>query len=80
MRVLNALKLEDDWSETIRATIYGNTLFLIPRKISTECQCSDVAVDRVPSSRAEILGHLPFLGVYNELLAIPKHLACSKGF
>ena len=54
---LNAFELKYHWSQSISATIDGDTFLLDPREISTKAQEPDVTIHRDPSRSAETLRH-----------------------
>jgi hypothetical protein len=73
--VLDTFEFEYDRSESVDATVDGNTFLLEPWEVPTKAQESDVTVDGGPSGSAETFGH-PWT-IKNEFLTIFKN---STGF
>ena len=70
----HTFELEYDWSESVGAAAYRDSLFGVPRKVATESQSFDVTEDRVPSICAETFRHSHVFGD-NEFLTIFEVLA-----
>ena len=72
----DAFQLEYNGSQSIYATVNGDTFLFEPRKVATKTQDSDIAIDRHPGGSAETFWHPHILD--NEFLTICKQFTRSK--
>ena len=74
---LDAFQLEYNGSQSIYATVNGDTFLFEPRKVATKTQDSDIAIDRYPSRSTETFWDPHILN--NEFLTVCKEFTRSKG-
>ena len=72
----NAFEFKYDRSESIDATVDGNTFVFEPREVSAKAQESDISIDGNPGRTTETLGHLQ--RIHNELLTVPEQVTRFK--
>jgi hypothetical protein len=72
----NAFEFEYDRSESIDATVDGNTFLFEPREVCAEAQESDISIDGNPGRTTETFRHLQ--RIHNELLTVPEQVTRFK--